>query len=148
MINKELFHAAIEENFKLLKKLVQEGNDINLIDELSGESLLFKMISFDNEKTASFLIDLGADINNCNNSGKTILMEAASRSASTKFIKKLISKGADINKTDNYGGNVLWWTENKSTIDYFKSIGLKIKKKISYVQSNSDFFGDYFIIAS
>jgi ankyrin repeat protein len=146
MIDRELFNAALDENLDLVKKLIKEGKNINSIDEISGENLLFKMISFNNEKVADFLVEIGANVNNSNNSGKTILMEAASRGLSTKFIKKLISRGVDIDKTDDFGGNVLWWTESKSTINYFKSIGVKLKKKISYIQSNSESFEDYFII--
>jgi len=145
MINKELFNAAFDENYKLITKLIENNNDINAIDEISGESLLFKMISFNNERVATFLVNMGANVNNYNNSGKTILMEAAARGLSNKFIKLLISKGANIEKVDDFGGNVLWWTENKSTMEYFKSLGIKLKKKISYIQSNNDFFEDYFI---
>ncbi len=146
MIDKELFNAVVNEDTKLIKKLIEQGKDLNSIDELSGENLLFKMISFSNEEMADLLIELGANVNNSNNTGKTILMEAASRGLSTKFIKKLIKYGADTQKTDNFGGNVLWWTENKSTINYFKSLGIKLKKKISYIQSDSEFFEDYFIV--
>ena len=145
MISTELFNATFDENFELLKKLIDTGSDINSIDEVSGENLLFKMISFNNEKVATFLVNLGADVNNVNQSGKSILMEAAARGLSNSFIKLLISKGADTDKVDDFGGNVLWWTERKSTIEYFKSIGLKLKKKISYIQSTSDSFEDYFI---
>ncbi len=146
MIDKELFNATINEDVNLLKTLINQNQNINTIDELSGENLLFKMISFNNEEMANILIELGADVNNSNNTGKTILMEAASRGLSTKFIKKLIKYGADTEKIDNFGGNVLWWTENRSTINFLKSLGIKLKKKISYIQSNTEFFEDYFIV--
>jgi len=144
MIDIKLFNAGFDEDFDLLTKLIKEGRDINSVDEISNESLLFRMISFNCEKTATFLVKIGADINNVNNGGKTVLMEAVARGMSTNFIKLLISKGVDTSKVDDFGGNVLWWAENKSTIKYLKSLGLKLKKKISYIHSDNESFYDYF----
>lgn len=146
MIDKKLFDACINEDFKKIMKLHKKGHDINSKDDLTGENLLFKMISFDNEKIASFLIDLGADVNNSDYGGKTVLMEAVAKNTSLKFVKKLIENGADLNKTDNKGGNVLWWASDNSVALYLKSLGLKIKKKISHINFQDSSFKDYYII--
>jgi ankyrin repeat protein len=67
--------TLIDDSLKVIRTLVENGADINSVDE-NGESLIFDKLYFSNPEYIKSLIELGANINVTNNSGITLYQKA------------------------------------------------------------------------
>lgn len=118
-----LHQACINNNFNLVKRLVQSGHSINVRDN-AGWTPLHEACNHDFYNIAEFLIENGADINDpggpdCN--GITPLHDAATGGL-FDIIQLLISKGADVSALDENGKTPLdtllqWKKENLKELD-------------------------------
>jgi len=84
------FTAAIRSDKTYLKKLIDEGCDINAKDQL-GRTVLMLAAGSGNAETVKFLLENNAKDNTKTKSGETALMMAANRGRS-EIIKLLLKK--------------------------------------------------------
>ncbi|MCF8462942.1 MAG: ankyrin repeat domain-containing protein [Rickettsiaceae bacterium] len=103
----ELLKAVRDGNEQMVKSLLDEGVDVNTIDEY-GVTALMNAILFKNVGVVKVLLDNGADVNMSNNSAETALTYAI-KDKNKEIVKLLLEFGADINKGkgDLYNGNLL-----------------------------------------
>ena len=81
--------------------LIKNGLEINKMDEY-GVTTLSKEVEKKNYEHIEFLIDCGADVNNKNINGKTLLLnEVMKGNSNYKMINFLINHGADIDLRDS-----------------------------------------------
>jgi len=96
----------------LLKSKIDNLNFTAVISLLLSGHILFPTASY--EKIVAEFVNAGADINQSNEAGETLLMLSIKKKMSIEFIKKLIEKGADIKATDKKGHDALYYAkENK-----------------------------------
>ena len=93
-----LIDATEEGHHDCVKKLVEQGADVNVADE-HGETALMKAVKVRCESCFEYLLESGADVNKTNEMGKTALMFAVKNNQS-RFVKMLIQAGADVNASD------------------------------------------------
>jgi len=96
-----LQHAVHEKNVKMIKFLLEEERaDINIKDKFGNRVLFYtienKKIEY-NRDIANYLIDHGADINEINNAGETLLYNAIN-SKNIGMVEFLVEKGVDTTK--------------------------------------------------
>lgn len=114
-----------------VKKMLQEGMDINLLDS-SEDTLLMRASKNGDEKMASLLLQAGSDVNFQNKQGQTALMRAV-QFEKIEMIKYLILKGARLDLKDNNGQtalNMAIESSNKGIFDLLIDIDL-IKKGLA-----------------
>ncbi|MFN8578407.1 MAG: ankyrin repeat domain-containing protein [Candidatus Sericytochromatia bacterium] len=105
-----LYYALKNYNYKLLKHLLDNEENTNIIGNSEGISpLLFSFYNTSREVT-ELLLKYGADINiknytnkNNNLNGNTILIQAVRKRFDIKTINYILEKGADINLSNNNG---------------------------------------------
>lgn len=95
--------------FKLIKKIVDAGADVNMYNDI-GEFPL-QIASY----TGSFgivalLVAHKANVNRMVDYGKNVLQYAIESYASNKLIELMIHKGADVNMLNAYGRDILYTT--------------------------------------
>jgi ankyrin repeat protein len=94
----DLITRIMYQDFEGVKKLVEDGADVNFQDEqlmgLEGGTPLIIACMYNFADIAKFLIESGADVNLQANNGTSALMCAAV--VSPELVKLLLSKGADI----------------------------------------------------
>lgn len=100
-----LMYAAKHNDQSVVRILLQEGCDVNLLNDDKNNALWFACIS-NNREIVRRLISHGCNINNQNINGATCLMHSAFR-GDVEIIKELIKAGSDITKTTNDGFNAL-----------------------------------------
>ena len=103
-----MFNSAIVGGYDFLKRQLEAGADPNTEHKLYNHSLLKYAINNSQEKIIKLLIDYGADINETDDRGRTLLIQLCSSglfSDSEKMVKILIDSGADINKVDGNSNN-------------------------------------------
>ena len=114
---KSALKLANELNETIIAKMLEDNKARDFIDDEKAEELGTKL--FDNCSEDRFdikkikeLIDMGADVNQKDETGKTALMEA-SRRGHKEIAVLLIQKVADVNQKDDYGWTALMWTSRK-----------------------------------
>jgi len=85
-----------------LKKLIEEGFDVNLRLEENRTPLMLIVIKSENTDIITLLLDYGADINSVDSTGMTALHHA-SNLCSTAAVNILLSRGADFEIQDAFG---------------------------------------------
>jgi predicted RNA-binding protein YlqC (UPF0109 family) len=83
-----------------------ETDDINVQDELTGNTTLMNAILYNNNYLANMLLDDNAEPNIQNDSGFTALTFACEE-GNKEIVKRLLDKGADVNVTDEDGNTPL-----------------------------------------
>ncbi|XP_055602716.1 uncharacterized protein LOC129751312 [Uranotaenia lowii] len=98
-----------EENFDIVKNLVEKGVDLHVRSQWGRNSLLSFASRFRSAKwyghtveTAQLLIDHGARINDCNNEGNTALHVAAA-DGEWELVEVLLRNGADVTRKNHAG---------------------------------------------
>ena len=121
----DIFRAIEKNNIKKVKKLLDDGMDINMKDSSGSNALIIAVAYTTSPRMVQLLIDKGIDINVRNNYGMTALMLAVSY-RKTKLVKLLLATGANINKKNRDGNTALMMAKEE---EYeFKSISKKYKK--------------------
>ena len=105
-VNKDtetILHIAAKHNsVKVIRFLLKQNFDINVLTETTKESPIFYTIDENNKEAFKFLVRQGANINLQNENGETPL-EIATRKNLSDFVEILIKKGAKINTKDSKG---------------------------------------------
>lgn len=100
-------HIACQSgNLEIVKILVQQGADINILNE-RGFTPVHVTLYYNHLTIADYLINQGADINVCSIHGITLL-HVASRHGHLSIVKYLIDKGMDVNVQDERGFTPLY----------------------------------------
>ena len=105
--DKVFLQAVISGDIAEVKRLIEEGADVNA-QNYYGETALMFASNFGYTEVAQLLIEEGADVNAGDDEGMTALMKASIR-GKTKVAKLLIEEGADINVQDKWGYTALKW---------------------------------------
>lgn len=100
IINFEVFHSSRE---KLLLQRLLDGMDIDFISKYGGCNLLNIAVEFGNKDCIRVVLNNGADINEFNQEGVTVLHQAVSFGKSGSLIQLLLDRGADPNSTTPRG---------------------------------------------
>tara|TARA_R100001530_G_scaffold135802_2_gene113987 strand:+ start:1174 stop:1629 length:456 start_codon:yes stop_codon:yes gene_type:complete len=95
-LNEQLFDACTEGDIDEVESLIENGADVNAVDEYFSSTALMHVSRHGNVKIANLLINKGADVNVYDGGGWTALMHA-SRHGNVKIANLLIKKGADVN---------------------------------------------------
>lgn len=102
-----LDHALITYNSKIAKLLLENGSDVNNVDN-DGVSSLYRAIQYEGFKMVKMLLEKGAKVNIRDNVGRTPVYHAAFYDNKTADITKILLKyGADPNIPDVEGNTPL-----------------------------------------
>jgi len=108
-----LQQAAISGHHEMIKLLIEAGVDLNWSDAddfeegyKSGQTPLYKAISFDQEEIAHILMDAGADLKCVTPKGETLL-HLAVRHGHADIAERLLQAGLDIDARDIEGATPL-----------------------------------------
>ena len=108
--NSLLFTAQKMNDLKLVKLLIEEGADINGVDE-RGFTVLHRAIGYGHTDIALTLINKGANLEDSNDLGDTPLVAAAGK-GNLEVVNALIRSGANVHYVEkgNYGEqDALYW---------------------------------------
>ena len=100
-------HAAKENNIDLIKLLVANGCDVNVVDaDEKQQTPLHKAAMFGHVESIKLLLENNADANQCDNDGNTPLQTAVIYGGDIQVVKTLIEK-TDLLKENKNGQNSL-----------------------------------------
>jgi len=108
--SEDLFKACICGKLDMVKKLLDEGVDINIRDKYKWTPLMDAAI-FDHLDVVNYLILRGVDINATEECNMSPLILVARNRRSTRIFRKLLDCGANYNIVDD---------EGKKMIDYLE----------------------------
>lgn len=97
-LNVSIHQAALEGRTDLVRKMLEEGADVNSADDDERTPLMYAAFNGRNE-IIKLLLDLGAKVNSHDISGRTALMMASS-GPYPAAVKILLDHGADPNIAD------------------------------------------------
>ena len=100
-LDEQLWKAIIDGNESLALELLQQGADINSLDN-DGLALMHRYASADNEFMLNWLYEHGADVNVKDFEGSTPIFYATYK-AHYRRVYQLITMGADVNVVNQYG---------------------------------------------
>ena len=104
-LNKPLLKAAMKGSSAEIEMLIQQGADVNALDNAGGTSLMLAARS-GSCRGVKLLLEAGADFDIKDKNNITALMAAAQRGYS-KCVEALTNAGADVNVTNPLGGPAL-----------------------------------------
>lgn len=98
-LNSELLEASMEGDLEMVKRLLEQGADINQANS-AGDTPLYVASEMGHVEVVRILIENGADINQAESNGQTPLMIAV-ESGHFEVVEALLEYGANLNaKTD------------------------------------------------
>lgn len=106
VMQQNMVDAINSKDVEQLKKLIDEGADINAVNKDGETALHLATRVAQSSSVVQMLLDAGADVNAKNNNGSTALMLAADYSGN-ETVKVLLDAGADVNAKDNDGYTAL-----------------------------------------
>ena len=112
------FSAINNNNLNLIKRLIQEGLDINIQNE-DGRSGIHVACEIGNIEALKLLLDSGSDLNLVDNFGTSALMAAISNNRLESVIV-LLNMGANVNTQRNDGSTALHITATTGSIETAK----------------------------
>ena len=133
-LNEELLKGAQEGRLPGVKLLLEEGADIDAVDQY-GQTALMKSILYKNEKVSLFLIEKGADLDAQDCFKNTALMYTVFEAQENVF-KKLLEAGANPAIQDERGDKV-------SDLIYRCYQMATPKNKLSYQEMMTEFVPDF-----
>ena len=110
----ELLSGAKDGNMKLTTQAIEQGADIDRIDQY-GDTALLIACENSHEEVAEFLIEKGANIEARNNHSSTVIMRAAMK-GEADVVSLLIKKGANVNAVNKAGISGLSFAHSHSHI--------------------------------
>jgi len=111
-----LFEAVSRGRPEQVSALLDQGADINLKENKSGQTPLISASSRQRENIVQLLLDKGADVHARDIDGETALMAAAEK-GNTTIVKMLLEKGADIDTKNKQGETPLLKAAEKENLD-------------------------------
>ena len=123
-----LLHAVRFGDFERVKKLIEEGADVNLVQKGEGTALV--MAIRQNElQIARFLMEKGADPNlGTNNDGHPLWL--AARNGDIELVELLVSKGVDVNTKFPGDGSALIQASKNGNLAMAKAL-VRLKADIN-----------------
>lgn len=103
----KLVEESEKGNIKRVKKLLDDGVDINYQNNETGTSALIIASSFGDKKLVNLLLSYNADVDLQDCQGTTAL-SSASFQGNKEVVKLLINANADVNIRDEYGSTALF----------------------------------------
>src|SRR6056300_1746950 len=101
--NMSLVNAVKNGNVNTVKKLLNNGANVNQADNENGITPLLTASRNGHTEVVKLLLNKGADVNKAGMFGRTPLWNASGE-GHTKVVKVLLgARGIDVNKVDNYG---------------------------------------------
>jgi len=129
----DIFTACNSGNLIRVKELIEQGVDVNQIQDYNKNSPLIEACSFGETldmgnylEIIKLLLSRGANINHKNNISWTALMYACDY-GHIEIVKLLLDNEADINHTDGNGYNALFIAKHNDSTEIVKLIEEKIK---------------------
>ena len=129
--SKKIITYTIKGNFKKVKKLIQNGADVNV--EIHGETALMVASEKGHREVVELLIQNGADIEAKNSKGFTALM-VASLKGHREVVEYLTQNGADIEAKSSEGGIALINASlngHREVVEYLMQNGADVNAKSS-----------------
>ena len=119
-IDKRLLEAASGGDLKTVKRLLQEGADINAKHQYGGPPLL-EASEHGHVEVVKTLLARGADVNAKDDEGRTALMWALYRGHyGVEVMKALLDKGANVNAKAVLGWTALMLASKGGHVDVVK----------------------------
>lgn len=126
---------------KLKEYLVDDEEDVNERVSLDGYSaLMFASVNNKDSSVIQHLIDQGANVSSCNDTGETALLLAVKHNRELSVVECLLENGADLEAEDSFGTTILLGAlEENSDLVLAKFL---IDKGAAVTNSHVDSFGD------
>lgn len=107
-----LVGATMRSNSEAIRFLSRKGARVDQVDVWGQTPLTVAL----DEKTATTLLDLGANVNQASRNGFTPLMQA-SRLGSVSWVQKLLEKGAELDAKTGKGDSAIHWAAQAHNLD-------------------------------
>ncbi|MDQ0976559.1 ankyrin repeat protein [Neobacillus niacini] len=130
MIEK-LFHAAKDKDSETVRRLIEEGVDINTQDSQGRTATMISTYNNDIE-TAKILIDAGADVNIQDELENNPFLYAGAEGY-IEILKLTIKAGADPSITNRYGGTALIPASEHGYVDVIKELLTNTDMDINHI---------------
>jgi hypothetical protein len=117
-LNEGLIEAASRGDLEKVKRLLNEGADVNAKNKY-GQTPLHWAATWGHLDIVKLLVDRGADINAKDEDGETPLHWAAANDH-LDVVEFLLDRGADVNAKSGYGQTPLHWAATYSRLDIVK----------------------------
>lgn len=132
-----LLRASAKGDLESVKKLLNDGEDVNITD-MQGRTALIEAAWSGKENVVKLLVEKKADVNIADNSGYTALMRA-SESGYVSIVKVLVNNGADVNARGKVRGtsSLMLAAENghKEVISFLIDNGAKVNAVDQYEET-------------
>ena len=120
-IENKFFDMCEQGSVSKVKKLVSDNMYLLCLKNCKGWSGIIIAAFWQNEELVRYLLEMGADPNDCGNNGTSVLMYSKTKlienkSANLIILSLLISRGADIDAKDNYGKTIFHYLDQNSQI--------------------------------
>ncbi len=100
----EVISAVYRKNYDDLKKLIDEGANLNETDEDGRNALMHAVLAEDSDpKMVKFLIEAGTDVNTHDGDQKWTALHFAARDQLQDIVQLLLVNGADPNALECFG---------------------------------------------
>ena len=135
-----LTFAVINGNVEIVKTILADGADVNLVNKRGAWTPLLYSIYYNRPEVAVVLIDSGADVNLANNDGwaplhVTVNIQENQSHDGAKLAEMLIQAGADINQQTNTGRTPLNLSVANNWMNTFKVL-LKSQANLNLADSD------------
>jgi len=120
-LGQELYVAAKWGHLNKVKKLLNNGADINYINKGSHETPLHEASDEGFLPVVKYLVNHGANMEIKNDKGRTPLYQAVDEGR-TDVVKFLVSKGAKVDTKTNDGESILHLAVTKKNLDIVKTL--------------------------
>ncbi|MFC1670852.1 ankyrin repeat domain-containing protein [Spirochaetota bacterium] len=116
-VNRDIIKAVLEGNLKKVRKLAENGADVNTLIKEKDKTLLMKAAKRGNEKMVRLLVDLGADIDAKNKNEDETALFFACWEGHQEIAKFLIEKGADVHHKKIGGRTTLMYAVHSNSVE-------------------------------
>ncbi|BBB26731.1 ankyrin repeat domain-containing protein [Amphritea japonica] len=138
----ELVGAAVNQDLERVEQLIQQGVDLNVLDEEEGLAALHVAVLNNDLKLARLLLENGADIN-LKTMNQYSPIHIGAQAGSFEVIEYLVQLGIDINTLDGDGDSVLQhalYGENVELSNWLLDQGVVVTNKRSEDSFQSPLF--------